>query len=219
MGRKGLTALLPALLCLAGSAQAGAWPRGEGSQFISVSYRLHVTPEHRLHTMAYYHELGFSETGTLVLDIGQSVNGDPKAIAALRYVLLPERNDRHLAWDVGLGRIGEAATVRVGAAYGKGFAWARGRGWFNLDVAGYSTPGFTGAHLQMDVTFGLSFGDGPKVYAQILSGKPHGDSGLAWLGASAAIPLRPGLRLDLGLFHEVVSGDEYRLKLGVWKEF
>lgn len=219
MRRKGLTALLPALLLLAGPALAGAWPRGEGRQFIAGSYRLHVTPDDRLRSMAYYHELGVSASGTLVLDIGQSVSGEAKAVASLRYVLVPEKNDRHLAWDMGLGWIGSAATLRLGAAYGKGFAWARGRGWFNVDVAGFSTPDFTGAHLQMDVTFGLSFGDGPKVYAQLLSGKPWEAPGFAWLGASAAIGLRPGLRLDIGAFHELVSGDEYRFKLGFWHEF
>lgn len=170
---QGLTLAL-ALAGLAGQASGGAWPREEGSLFVSSLARLSwpqdITtwtshePTGEYYTL--YVEYGLTDRLTVGLDLGRAISGGGKDVAFLRMPL--GRADRRLklAGELGLGQIEGDMVLRPGLSLGLGL----GHGWLSADGLAEISLGSGETDLKLDLTWGLTLWDERKLIVQLQTG-------------------------------------------------
>ena len=206
-----LLALWPAVL------QAGAWPRGKGAHFLSVTGRM-IGSDAGSWSQSYslFHEYGLTDRLTLSTDLGGAISGLDKLVS---YVSIPvaERFGVRLALDRGAGQVAGDWVVRPGLSFGRGIE--QPAGWIAGELAAEVFPRTGKVDWKFDVTFGLSPGRRVKYYAQLQTGQRAGDPAFARVAGSLAWKLAEGTWLDVGGSVGVQNSGPYRLKLGIWREF
>lgn len=175
---------------------------------------------------------GINDRATFSLSQGSSLAGASRLIAGYARDIRSGR-DLPATWMLGVGVVDGDATAVAGLALGRNLQVAVHAGWIVAD---------TKVELRRDallakteLTLGLTLPQGTKLYAQALGETDLTDSarklGLPLaaggppvpttlrLGLNAAIPLRDGLHLDMGLSQGVLSSLTSRARIGIWLAF
>ncbi|SNT33731.1 hypothetical protein [Tropicimonas sediminicola] len=236
-----LLLFLLAMMTALPAAAGGAWPRGKGNVFASISWTTFGDVEGYLAQVSHpivegrrvelenelglYAEIGLSERLTFGLDRHTRPESDINAaIWFLRGSLgdLSWRN--RYAVEIGLGPVQdwrglEDTMMRTGFAWGRGFETRWADGWVDVDAkAGWQMEAEEG-HWKLDTTVGFKPGERNLVYLQMQSGGI--ESAPAYLRAVPTYVRRLGhglsveSALQLGLHNDDAQG----VKLGTWFEF
>ena len=147
---------------IAGSADAGAWPRAEGSVFLSVGRTSSVvaTPVGGLglqsQDLSLFFEYGLTDDLTVGLDLSSGNGGDmTTGFVFARPPILQDFTKAPLAATVALGveDRDDGVTVPLLRA---GLSWGRGleNGWLAFDTFYTTTPTGEGKGWKSDVTIG-----------------------------------------------------------------
>ncbi|MCC1492827.1 hypothetical protein J1C49_09420 [Cognatishimia sp. F0-27] len=214
--------LLLAMIC-ADAARAGAWPREQGTWFLSGSVTLGwpqdmttaTSPEPTQQYNALYIEYGLSDRLTLGLDLGRSVSGGGKTIAFLQYPLRNQDTGLKAAVQIGLGTIDEAPVIRPGFSLG----WGYERGWFSADGVAEFGIQTQETDWKLDVTLGRRLNRDRKLILQMQMGAPSSDPPFARFAPSIVFPLNERLKLETGGVWGVTGDTQMGLKIGLWAEF
>lgn len=200
---------------------AGPWPRGEGNQFLSVSLETEIengiTDTDDLYGTLYY-ERGLSNELTLGFDGGSDPLGDSKAIGFLRWPAGNQDGPSRLAFEFGLGAFDSTFAVRPALSWGRGIKHGETDGWISVDTRLVFQDTFEGV-LESDFTFGLKPSPRGMVILQLQTGQPSDDDFYAKIAPSYVQELRPGRRIEFGVISGITGTDEFKLKLGLWREF
>lgn len=221
---------LTVFFCLfAAMAHAGAWPRDQGRIFTANSIELKGVRLDRdlLRTPYYsssYLEYGLGRSLTLGLHMGHGSTARLDARAFLR-VPLSQTDPHRVAVEVSAGYHADREYVGLGLQYGRGFKVFDRFGWLSLESrvdfhTGSRTGTGTGAYRQakLDVTLGLTHGNGIKTMAQLFVTETN-DEIYATFAPVVVIPVWKQLKLETGLLYDIAHGTERGLKIGFWQEF
>ena len=209
---------------LASKADAGAWPRAEGTGFASVSHRLAYSADNvaagpQSQYTALYLEYGLTPRLTLGLDAGRSVSGDGKIVLFAGWPVKSTDTGHMLSIQLGLGQIDGAGVVRPGLAYGYGFDRGQASGWFAADAMAEIAVSSGKADLKLDLTLGLAWPSGRKVYGQIQAGRPDAAPTFARIAGAVVWPGRQGYATEVGVEYGVIGDTSVQLKVGLWRDF
>ncbi|SMC91302.1 hypothetical protein [Primorskyibacter flagellatus] len=205
------------LICLTGTlANAGAWPRPEGTGFASVATRLSFDDTFMTLTSysSAYLEYGLNGRHTLGLDAGYSSDGTSRAIVFVRQPLSTTKAGSPIAAELGLGVIDTQTVLRPGISWGRGLD----KGWMAADaLAEIQMTGAT--DLKLDLTLGLKDDRGRMLILQLQTGKPFGRAATAQLAPSVVVPFGKSRHLEVGASADLLERRNFRIKFGLWQDF
>ncbi len=215
-------------ICLAvwgGAVDAGAWPRGKGKAFISVSSTFSLTGDLLKpirYEPSFYAEYGVTDRLTFGLDAFLAGEFDqPTAFAFGRIPILEKRLNDPVAVTLGFGTE-DTETVKEPLARA-GLAWGHGleKGWLAVDS--FATVGLeTGdLDLKLDATWGYKLHPRLTTILQLQTGRLETDEEpYAKLAPSVVVKLHKRLQVELGVIHHLTDEEAATaLKLGSWLEF
>ncbi len=206
--------LLLALLCVAGSANAGAWLRAEGGGFLSWNIKIQDGTETTTYSTIYA-EYGINPDLTVGLDMGSDEGGDHKALA---FVLMPlSREGLHIAFELAAGTLDQGAAIRPGLSVGKGLSVGNLNGWWAVDTRARVTG--DGTALAIDTTLGVNLWEETKLIGQVQQGGPLSDPDFLRLTGSVVWGIAPGQHMEVGLTTGLKDGEDFGVKLGMWRSF
>ncbi|MFD0978054.1 hypothetical protein [Tropicimonas aquimaris] len=219
----------------------GAWPRGKGQVFASLSWTTFGDMEGYLaqvsqpivegtrivleNELALYAEVGMSERLTFGIDRhNRPANGTGASIWFLRSSLGDLSWQNRYAVEIGFGAVQDwrgldDTIMRTGFAWGRGFSTRWANGWLDMDAkAGWQMEAEEG-HWKLDTTFGLTPGEKNLVYLQMQTGGI--DSAPAYLRAVPTYVRRlgRGLSIESTLQLGIHNDDAQGVKIGTWFEF
>jgi hypothetical protein len=221
-------------LFAAAQASAGAWPREEGSTFLSLSYTVTTGARTLLAAMqdirsygSVYAEYGLTPRLTVGLDAGYGMGEDEKVGTALAFARLPvwtSAEGQRLAAELGFGLLdddsdGRQLRIRPGLAWGRGFESRRGAGWLGLDAWAELRLPSQDVALKADATAGLKPNDDWMLIAQVQAGRYPDDGPLVRLAPSVVRRLGERTHVQLSLIGSVVGDDAMGVKLAAWFSF
>jgi len=225
---------------MAGPLWAGAWQRGAGEGFASISH-WQAAPTDAEGTGSYtalFAEYGLTPMLTFGLDAGRSVSGATKAVMFLR-ASLSNWGGGPVALELGLGEIAGQSVLRPGLSFGRSLEGTLGAGWLSVDTVLELDLDTQAVDIKADVTLGVT----PRAK----SGAPSDwtvmlqvQTGLVDLKHSLLILQDTGIRpepsflrivpsvtyrlsdrmdLELGYYRSLTSINEKGVKLGIWTRF
>jgi len=210
---------------LGSSVQAGAWARGEGKSFASVTafatWPAGRAPEMPDVYVSTYAEYGLSPRLTFGLDLGSADYANPdrhKALAFVRYTLTEASSANQAAIDFGAGRDEAQPVVRLGLAYGRGMQMNGHNGWFSAEATGHYAPQSNQHALSGNITVGISAGR-MKYLAQVSGSQAYSGLQTATFTPSVVRQLNDRMHLQLGAAIGLKNKPDPALKVGVWIEF
>lgn len=226
-------AILRAVLLIfltAGQVAAGAWARGDGNTFASLSYTLSEDPQ-ALGTAGFdpagylslYVEHGVTDRLTFGLEAGLADSDDYKAFLYLARSIGRADATHRFAFRTGVGHIRaggqeEFATL-AGLSWGRGFTTGLGDGWAAVDSVMHYRVGTGDMVFKTDVTLGLKPREGLQTFVQIQTGQyPDSDPYLRVV-PSVAYEFSPGRHVEVGVPVGVYGDDTVGLKIGAWLKF
>ncbi|WP_068117476.1 hypothetical protein [Tropicimonas marinistellae] len=221
----------------------GAWPRGEGRTFISLSWSTfgdaagylekisqpidaENVPELKLtDEIAFFAEYGITERLTFGVDTyNRPDTGLASNVLFLRSGIgNPDWANRY-GIEIGFGPIhdwrGQDDTVmRVGLAWGRGYQSRWGNGWMEVDSKlGWQTDAAE-EYWKIDSTLGLNATERSIFYFQLQSGAA-GEAD-PFLRAVPAYVFRfdRGISVESALLLGMQNDDAQGVKIGAWLEF
>ncbi|MEM8742002.1 MAG: hypothetical protein AAGE13_10980 [Pseudomonadota bacterium] len=228
-----LSALPGAVGLMPASALAGAWPRGEGQSFISVS-SLFSTGLESLQTPgsefslfgSVFAEYGLTEAWTLGF-IGSIADGDDSqefaGLVTARRTLAQLDSGHVFAAELGLGWLdetedGTTARLRPGLSWGRGFESDLGGGWMALDTSIEWRVAEDELVYKADITLGLRPAARWLVYGQLQTAYfPDGE--IIKLAPNIAYEVWEGSHLQLGLSIGLAGDDGVGVQVAQWFAF
>ncbi|MDP5309152.1 hypothetical protein [Paracoccus spongiarum] len=229
---------LPLLTLLGGAAQAGPWPRAEGTHFLSLSAERDRDGNDYL---GIYGEYGLSPRTTLGYEIGHSNAGESSLILWMQRPLDDGDGVFRLTWQGGIGvvrRDGDLSPVALsGLSLGRGFEGLLGGGWISAEarvkVAGVTDPVAVSAGLddgalayltpetevKADLTLGLRPRGDLMWINQLRLERRQGQDAEAKLATSLVHDLGGPVKIEAGVVLPLSGGGEQAVKLGSWLEF
>jgi len=222
--------VLLVLVLTATQLQAGAWPRGKGNTFVSLSYALSadratlgsgsLDPDGYVSLMI---EHGIHERYTFGLDAGRADGGEYKAVAYLSRVFGPmdARTKFALHFGGGYSRhfAAEDPLVYLGGSLGRGLDTPWGAGWAALDTTIYYRVNTQRLVTKADVTFGVNANDRLKLFVQVQGGKYPDNDPYLRVVPSMAYKLGDRQHIELGVPVDLVGGQTIGIKIGTWLSF
>lgn len=200
---------------------AGPWPRGEGNQFLSLSIEAElengITSGDEIFTGLFY-ERGLTQDLTLGFDLGTDPLGESKAFGFLRWPIRENDGPNRLALEVGFGALDGEPAIRPGLSWGRGFDRGDLAGWMSVETRLVLQEDFDSL-LESDFTFGLRPGPRSLVIFQLQTGLPDDDVFFAKIAPSYVQQYKPGKWFELGLISGITGVDDFKFKLGLWREF
>ncbi|RYH06868.1 hypothetical protein [Tropicimonas sp. IMCC6043] len=226
------------------AAAGGAWPRGKGHVFASLTYSTFgdvvtyfqglarpipgVTYPELTSETGLYAEYGLTERLTFGLD--RSTRGPGEAMTSVWFL---RRNFGRPDWrssyglELGFGsariwndwEIVEDTQLRVGAAWGRGFESRWFGGWVDVD-AKLSAFAETGIRAwKVDTTFGISRDERGLLYLQMQSGAIGDSPTYTRAVPTFVLRLPRGISLESAMLLGVRNEDDLGMKVGAWLEF
>ncbi len=203
----------------AGDASAGAWPRGEGETFLSLSYQPDIAGTGDSNYVSAYYEYGATTKLTIGVDGGyQATNSDAGAVFFARYPIGATDGVNVFAVELGLGTAMSNGTtvslVRPGLSWGRGYNLGAVSGWMGVESS-YAFKSDETLLGKVDTTFGVSHPDGSLSIMQLQFSRPSdADSSFA-IAPSYVAKLNDAVFLEMGASYEAFRGRQ-GLKIGVW---
>lgn len=220
--------IITAAMLYAAQSVAGAWPREEGSMFLSFGYTL-SSPKDALGDdlqgySSTYLERGLGADLTLGVDAGMETDTDYSAIFFLRRPFGSGAGPNVFAYQGGLGLAGSAGTrhdylLQLGASWGRGLTTPWGAGWAALDTSVQYRLEKGEIAGKADLTLGLKPTDRTKLMIQMQVGDYPGSAPYLRLVPSVARELGRGRHIELGAQFGVRGDDRLGARLGTWLEF
>lgn len=223
-----------AVLILAGTqAHGGAWPRGEGNGFVSLKYSgrwqreaVAVLDFTREDSVQAYGEWGVGPRFTLGAEYtrgGPEVAPVTETRGFVRYTFL-QRGPHVASAELGFGRRSnefeyEAAYLRPGLAWGRGFESRFGPGWMELDAQAEFYDAGDAPALKLDSTIGLNLGDRLSAILQARAADYPGIDPYLRLAPSAVVRLTPWLRVQAEIEAGVYNDDGMAGVVALWVDF
>ncbi|WP_323766574.1 hypothetical protein [Antarctobacter sp.] len=212
------------IACLvAGSAQAGAWPRKQGDGFASLSIRLgwpqdmgtwtSVDPTEDYSTL--YVEYGLTDRLTMGLDVGHSVSGSGKTVLFFQWPLRQSDTGAQVSAQFGFGTVSGQRVVRPALSVG----WGLKKGWISIDSVAETYVDTGKTDLKLDMTWGRNLSKDRKLILQVQTGQPDGRDPFVRIAPSLVLPLRGPVKLETGLTWGLTGDTSMGLKFGVWTDF
>ena len=206
------------VVLLSPQAQAGAWPRAEGTSFLSFSVQEQIDgPDFGAYASLFY-EYGLTDTLTFGVDAGGNLNiGDRRAILFFRYPIALGTETNLFAGEIGLGTENGNAALRPAISWGRSYETGWASGWIGVESSYALISG--GASLaKVDATFGVHHGEsGLSIFQLQYANGSDGPSTRA-LEAARIIPVIDGFKVEIGASYEA-QYETTQLKLGFWKDF
>ena len=216
--------VLGVVLLVAGQVAAGAWPREEGTVFLSFGGNLALSdgamrPVHR--DPEIYMEYGLTPRITLGFSAYTADAGAVRVASSFVRVplRLPENGDP-VSLSIWYGtriseELGEERVTRLGLHYGRPIE----DGWIAVDAYQdwVSPTGVTEAKL--DLTWGRRLWPRASLMLQLQTGE--GRAGDRYAKAAPSLIWHAGDRLDLrvGLVHGLTGDEGTGLNAGIWLRF
>ncbi len=233
-------ALLAIVLCQPAFA-GGAWPRGKGHGFVSVTWStfgdlvgyfyalqtplleeptLDLTEE-----IGTYAEYGLTDRLTFGLDrYNRPTTDTGSSIWFLRANLGSFQWKNRYGVELGLGSnrnwLGETETVyRLGVSWGRGFDTRWGAGWIDVD-AKVATLSDSGSVLwKVDNTLGFQPNERSTWSLQMQSGALDGYPSYLRAVPAYVRDIGHGFRLESALLIGLQNDESQGMKVGAWYEF
>lgn len=219
-----ISALSLACLCLAApSAQAGAWPRKEGSGFVSAAVRLAwpqdvrqwTSPEPIQDYSTLFFEYGLTDRLTLGLDLGHSVSGSGKTVIFAQVPLRQAGSGPRVTAQIGFGMIAGERVLRPGLSIG----WGLDKGWLSIDSVAEAHVEPATIDYKIDMTWGRNLSKDRKLILQLQTGQPAGREPFARFAPSIVVPVHDRFKVETGATFGLTGDESVGLKLGFWTEF
>ncbi|MCT8162018.1 hypothetical protein [Pseudoruegeria sp. SHC-113] len=216
-----------ALLLMPHRADAGAWPREEGTRFTSVKYTLADREEiDRPGYLSVYSERGLPHRLTFGYDGGSNL--DDYGFSGVLYLRksLPWRA-HWFGFELGVGLKGEydeygqlhtEPIVRPGLSWGRGLSFRGLNGWAGLESFAEVWVDSQETAVKLDGTLGFSSARGDLFILQLQSGQYPGSDPYLRLAPSYVRAVGP-VQLELGLQQELTGQTRTGLVFGIWTEF
>lgn len=230
-----------------GAACAGAWPRPEGSGFVSLAYEA-TTPRAALLPEALaldpvpeifgyqsiFAEYGLTDRITLGLDAGGEENPDTWSGVAFVRIPLDKGAGRHRwAAQLGVGQRRYLADgpfpgqefdtteliVRPLLAWGTGFDNRLGTGWLGAETSIEWRQDTAGHPVKLDLTAGLNLNDKTFAMIQLQTGDFPQANPYAKLVPTVVRRIRPWVAVETGLILGLHGDDSIGGRLAVWFDF
>ncbi|TDL79777.1 hypothetical protein E2L08_07740 [Palleronia sediminis] len=210
--------LLPAVL------HAGAWPRGEGSGFISVSQGFTFADDDRsrIGPMAAYAEFGLTPRLTFGTKLDHFDRAGEAFVFLRRHLSRPDA-----AWQLALQLdLGQTETdidmavsaFGVGGHLGRGLTTPWGPGWIEAEIRRNSRIDGGFARTNLDLTVGIT----PREHTHVIvQGRLYSD------GTDESFELAPSYvrpfigpsQVRIGVAGQTSGDAPLRLELGSWLAF
>ncbi|MFQ6547701.1 hypothetical protein AADZ90_007065 [Aestuariibius sp. 2305UL40-4] len=209
---------------IAGSAQAGAWPRGDGNVFLSFGRTSSVTAPPEVlkgRDLSLFFEYGLTDDLTAGIDLSTGSNGQTAtALAFARHPILQDFTDHPVAVTLALGIEDLEGGVSV-PLLRAGLSWGRGleKGWLTIDTFYTTAPNSQRTDWKSDVTLGRRFGDHVKGIVQFQTSVSTSGALYSKFAPSGVVTVVEGLDVEIGAIQPIAGDDEIQLKIGVWMSF
>lgn len=219
-----------AIVCLlalsALGAQAGPWPREQGTTFLSYAVEIDKKHLDKRRTMpplegtyfSLYGEHGLRNDLTLGLDAGVDALDLRKAIAFLRWPIGDPNRATRKALEVGIGTSDGKFALRPGFSWGRGVQIGKTDGWLGIDSRATLGEGLS-CTFETDLTFGLKPSDKAMVILQLQSGLTNDRDAYAKIAPSYVRQIGKGRHLEIGGSAGLHGTDAIKIKLGLWHSF
>ncbi|WP_106205180.1 hypothetical protein [Aliiruegeria haliotis] len=238
--------LLRFILCLvllgvALPAEAGgAWPRGKGKFFGSLTWsswgeyagyiaaltgQSTTTPLESTEEIGTYFEYGLSDRLTFGLDgYHRPAATTGSTILFLRAALAPASGPNRYSTEIGVGTIRDGPgtgqqVIRAGLAWGRGYESRFGNGWAEVDAKVGHVSEDAVFYYKADATLGLNRTDRNTWILQLQLGAIDDNPGYARLAPSLVRRLGNRFSVEAGLLAGVQNDNSAGLKLGGWLDF
>ena len=103
-------------------------------------------------------------------------------------------------------------------SWGRGITLGDIGGWSSVDTRYVLQDSFDST-LESDFTFGLRPGPRGMVIFQLQTGLPDDDGFFAKIAPSYVHEFRPDRRIEIGLISGITGIDDFKVKLGLWRDF
>ncbi|MER2508922.1 hypothetical protein [Amaricoccus sp.] len=214
-------------------AEAGAWPREEGTTFISLSQVFTTGTESLLaptETLTSYSSLyaEYGLTGTTTIGFDAAYGTGPEArlgtgIAFVRRPIWETPSGHRFAADFGVGWRTESGDqdvrLRPGLAWGRGFESAWGNGWMGVDASAELLLPSDDTAFKVDFTTGVKPSDDWMLIFQVQTGRYAGTGALVRVAPSVVRAFGEKSHLQIGLDATVFGDDSIGVKLATWFSF
>ena len=206
---------------------AGAWPREQGSTFLSfntvVTSPLDDFGNDLAGSSAVYLERGMRNDLTFGIDALMTSGNDYSAIAFLRRPVARSLDRHRIAVLAGAGVkvSGDDSDLilRLGAAWGRGITLGPVDGWAALDATADYLGDQGDIAVKADFTLGLKPTERLKLMVQLQAGDYPGSDPYLRVSPSLALQIDEKRHLELGFQVGLKNDDRAGLKLGTWLEF
>lgn len=225
-------------LLVAGVAQAGPWPREEGTTFLS--FALERDSEGNSHT-GLYGEYGWAARRTLGFEFGHTNVGETSGLIWFQQAVGSGEGPNRFAISSGVGviaRDGDYIPLGIiGASWGRGIERLPGGGWLAVDArvrlagktetvayhegmnlieVGYLTPETT---VKLDMAIGFKPWDRTMFINQLRMEERKEEGFSAKLATSLVYDLGGPAKIELGLVTPISGSGEQAVRFGTWLEF
>lgn len=215
----------------AGSANAGAWLRAEGTGFLSLDLRGYERGGTPAGEIGLYAEHGLRPRLTVGLTGTLEDDQTGEARGFLRFPLLKDDQPYELSAEIGIGtafRIGESAGPKgydldpffqAGVSWGRGLRFGDRNGWANVDAALQHPFDDGETLLKIDATLGVTLTERLQVIGQVFWERDRFGTSTTF-APSAIIALKErGSKLVIGAEFRTGRAERTALRLGMWREF
>lgn len=221
---------VPAIILLAGLStidarplEAGAWPRGDGETFASLTYRSQITESTDQDYASLYFEYGLDAQLTVGLDVGRNPeSGDSSALVFLRFPVFKKAESDRFAVEIGAGMAhtlsgGSSATGRLGLSWGRGITFGSRSGWIGADSAlVFGTSAID--TVKLDLTLGASLQKSSLAFLQMQMAQPTDGDFSMLIAPTIVYAVTSALKFEAGIGYQPFT-DATSLKIGLWTEF
>lgn len=202
---------------------AGAWPREEGTSFLSFSFSQTSYSETASSYGSIYFERGLKNDRTLGLKLGRDFADSISFTGFIRVPVLKGRGNSVFALSTGArvtqSEAGLGYFTHTGFSWGKGFSSPLGSGWFNADLGFDYSFGTGEQHLSADGTIGLKPNEKSMLILQIQASQTVGGPAQLNIAPSYVRALSKQLHLEIGAEFGVMGSKSKGAKIGTWYEF
>jgi hypothetical protein len=228
------------LVLSTGQLWAGAWPRGTGEGFASLSH-WHAVRTGNAGSGSYtalYAEYGLTPWLTFGLDAGRSVSGATKTVMFLR-ASVGNSGGGPMALELGLGEIAGQPVLRPGLSFGRSVEGTLGTCWLSVDtvleldletqavdIKADATLGFTprktsGAPSDWTLMLQVQTGLVDLKHSLIVLQETGIDPAPSFMRIVPSVTYRLSNKtdLELGYYRSLTSSREAGVKLGIWTRF
>lgn len=229
-----VTLLVTTILAAAPPAFGGAWPRGEGSGFLSLKYTgrwdreaialLDFTREDTFQAYGEFGVLPRLTFGGEYSRAGPEIAPVTEVRGFVRYTFL-QRGAHVMSAEIGMGQRSndfeyEVGFVRPGLAWGRGFDnRILGDGWVELDLQGEFYDNEDDPALKLDATFGLNVTDRLSLILQGRAGDYPNTEPYVRVAPSAVFRLTSWMRVQAEFEAGVYNDTGVAGALALWFDF